>query len=118
MYWSIQSKGAQYFRLQIGRRCAACFFFRLVPDRGIRKITIEKIVSESAQFDNGEFRCRTKSANIIDIEAHTLSIAWKGCRLCSSRSGDVTERKMLEREQALYVWEQEKLSEIDNSLSA
>ena len=83
---------------------------------GYEKITIDKIVSESAQFDNGEFRCRTKSANIIDIEAHTLSIAWEGMPAVLISFRDVTERKMLEREQALYVWEQEKLSEIDKQL--
>ncbi|MFZ1979155.1 MAG: PAS domain S-box protein, partial [Bacteroidota bacterium] len=74
------------------------------------------ILSESISLGKAEFRCRTKNANIIDVEAHTLPIDWEGQAAVLISFHDVTERKMMERERALCVWEQEKLSEIDKQL--
>lgn len=76
----------------------------------------DQIASESIILGKAEFRCRTKSTKVIDVESHTLSIDWEGQPAVLISFRDVTERKLMERERALYVWEQEKLSEIDKLL--
>lgn len=65
---------------------------------------------------NHEVRGLTKQAKMIDLEANGLVIEWNQRSAVQMSFRDITERKMLEREQALWLWEQETLSDIDRKL--
>jgi PAS domain S-box-containing protein len=65
---------------------------------------------------NYELRGLTKQGKIIDLEANALVIAWNDHPAVQASFRNITERKMLEREQTLWLWEQETLSEIDRKL--
>jgi PAS domain S-box-containing protein len=67
-------------------------------------------------FRNYELRGLTKHGKIIDIEANAHVILWNGHTAVQSSFRNITERKMLERDQMLWLWEQETLSDIDRKL--
>jgi PAS domain S-box-containing protein len=65
---------------------------------------------------NYELRGVTKQGKIIDLEANAHVIAWNEHPAVQASVRNITERKMLEREQTLWIWEQETLSDIDRKL--
>jgi PAS domain S-box-containing protein len=67
-------------------------------------------------FRNFELRGLTKQGKIIDLEANANVVAWNGHPAVQVSFRNITKRKMLEREQALWLWEQETLSDIDRKL--
>jgi PAS domain S-box-containing protein len=65
---------------------------------------------------NYEMRGLSQKGKIIDLEANANVIEWNNRPAVQVSFRDITERKMLEREQALWLWEQWTLSEIDRKL--
>lgn len=65
---------------------------------------------------NYELRGLTKQGKMIDLEANAHVIAWNDHPAVQASFRTITERKMLEREQTLWLWEQETLSDIDRKL--
>jgi PAS domain S-box-containing protein len=65
---------------------------------------------------NFELRGLTKQGKMIDLEANAHVIVWNDHPAVQASFRNITERKMLEREQALWLWEQETLSNIDRKL--
>ncbi len=65
---------------------------------------------------NYEMRGLTKQGKIIDLEVNAHIIEWNGRLAVQASFRDITKRKMLEREQSLWLWEQETLSNIDRKL--
>ena len=65
---------------------------------------------------NHEIKGVTKQGKIIDLEVNAKLVAWNGEPGVHASIRDVTERKLLERELALWLWEQETLSTIDRQL--
>jgi PAS domain S-box-containing protein len=66
---------------------------------------------------NYEMRGLTRSGKIIDLEANAHIVEWNGRLAVQASFRDITKRKMLEREQSLWLWEQETLSNIDRKLA-
>ncbi|MGD0037735.1 MAG: PAS domain S-box protein, partial [Bacteroidota bacterium] len=82
-------------------------FLAMTPDgRGIGEEVLR----------NYELRGLTKQGKIIDLEANAHVIAWNDYPAVQASFRNITERKMLEREQTLWLWEQETLSDIDRKL--
>jgi len=67
-------------------------------------------------FRNYEMKGLTRSGKIIDLEINARLISWNGKPAVQSSLRDITERKGLEREQAMWFWEQESLMTIDRQL--
>lgn len=65
---------------------------------------------------NHEIKGLTKQGRIIDLEVSAKLVSWNGKTAVQASFRDVTERKTLEREQALWLWEQETMSAIDRQL--
>jgi PAS domain S-box-containing protein len=63
-----------------------------------------------------EIRGLTKQGKMIDLETNAHIVDWNNCTAVQASFRDITERKMLEREQSLWLWEQETLSDIDRKL--
>jgi PAS domain S-box-containing protein len=63
-----------------------------------------------------EMRGMTKQGKIIDVEANAHIIKWNGRLAIQASFRDITKRKMLKREESLWLWEQETLSNIDRKL--
>ncbi len=69
-------------------------------------------------FRNYELKGLTKQGKIIDLEANAKVIEWNEQPAVVASLRDITERKILERDQALWLWEQETLTKIDRQLVA
>ncbi|MEX2190272.1 MAG: PAS domain S-box protein [Bacteroidota bacterium] len=69
-------------------------------------------------FRNYEMKGLTRAGKIIDLEINARLISWNGKPAVQSSLRDITERKALEREQAMWFWEQESLMTIDRQLVA
>ncbi len=67
-------------------------------------------------FRSYELRGITKRGKVIDIEANAHIVEWNDRPALQVSFRDITEKKILEREQALWLWEQETLSEIDRKI--
>lgn len=65
---------------------------------------------------NFEMKGLTKQGRVIDLEVNAKLVAWNGEPAVQASFRDITERKGLEREQALWLWEQETMSAIDRQL--
>ncbi len=65
---------------------------------------------------NYEIKGLTKQGKIIDLEVSAKLVSWNGRTAVQASFRDITERKALEREQALWLWEQETMSTIDRQL--
>ena len=65
---------------------------------------------------NYELQGLTKQGKMIDLEANARVVTWNDQPAVQSSFRTITERKMLEREQTLWLWEQETLSDIDRKL--
>lgn len=65
---------------------------------------------------NFEMKGLTKQGNIIDLEVNAKLVSWNGKPAVQASFRDITKRKALEREQALWLWEQETMSTIDRQL--
>ncbi|MBI5464405.1 MAG: PAS domain S-box protein [Ignavibacteriales bacterium] len=65
---------------------------------------------------NYELRGVSKQGRVIDLEINARVIEWNTLKAVHVSIRDITERKTLEREQALWLWEQETLSDIDQKL--
>jgi PAS domain S-box-containing protein len=86
------------------------------PSRSVLSIEHEGQIIGEEILRNREIRGLTKQAKMIDLEANALVIEWNDRTAVQISFRDITERKMLEREQALWLWEQETLSDIDRKL--
>ncbi|HEX9829585.1 MAG TPA: PAS domain S-box protein, partial [Bacteroidota bacterium] len=67
-------------------------------------------------FRNYEMKGITRYGKIVDLEINARLITWNGKPAVQASFRDITDRKMLERDQALWLWEQETLSSIDRKL--
>jgi len=65
---------------------------------------------------NFEMKGLTRQGNIIDLEVNAKLVSWNGKPAVQASFRDITKRKSLEREQALWLWEQETMSTIDRQL--
>ena len=65
---------------------------------------------------HAEVRGLTRQGRVVDMEVTARIVAWRSERAVEVFVRDMTERKMLEREQALWHWEQQALSEIDRNI--
>ncbi len=75
----------------------------------------EKLIGEDI-LRNYELKGLTKQGKIIDLEVNAKLVSWNGRPAVQASFRDITERKVLEREQALWLWEQETMSTIDRQL--
>lgn len=69
-------------------------------------------------FRNYEMKALARSGQVLDLEINARIIRWNGSPAVLFSLRDITERKALEREQALWFWEQESLTAIDRQLVA
>jgi PAS domain S-box-containing protein len=65
---------------------------------------------------NFEMKGLTKQGKVVDMEVNAKLVSWNGNPAVQASFRDITERKALEREQALWLWEQETMSAIDRQL--
>jgi PAS domain S-box-containing protein len=65
---------------------------------------------------NFEMKGLTKQGRVVDMEVNAKLVSWNGNPAVQASIRDITERKALEREQALWLWEQETMSAIDRQL--
>ncbi len=65
---------------------------------------------------NYEMQGLTKNRKLVDLEIDARTILWNDRKALHVSFRDVSERKALERQQAVWVWEQETLSSIDRQL--
>lgn len=65
---------------------------------------------------NFEMKGLTKQGRVIDLEVNAKLVAWNLKPAVQASFRDITQRKSLEREQALWLWEQETMSTIDRQL--
>jgi PAS domain S-box-containing protein len=65
---------------------------------------------------NFEMKGLTKQGRVVDMEVNAKLVSWNGELAVQASFRDITERKALEREQALWLWEQETMSAIDRQL--
>ncbi len=86
--------------------------------RPFLKIQKENGVIGEQILQNHEVRGLTKQGKVIDLEMNAITTMWEGTLAVQASFRDVTERKMLEREQALWLWEQETMTKIDRELIA
>jgi PAS domain S-box-containing protein len=63
-----------------------------------------------------EVRSLTHQGRMLDLEVNASVITWDHTAAVQATFRDITSRKMQEREQALLMWEQEALSQIDRRL--
>jgi PAS domain S-box-containing protein len=86
------------------------------PNRASLEIVQEGRLLGDEVLRNYEMRGLTKQGKIIDLEANAHIIEWNSRLAVQASFRDITKRKMLEREQSLWLWEQETLSNIDRKL--
>ena len=65
---------------------------------------------------NYEIKGLTKHGTLIDLEIDARAITWNDQQGLHISFRDISERKSLERQQAVWLWEQETLSSIDRQL--
>lgn len=86
------------------------------PSKPFLTMTSDGHVLGDEVFRNYELRGLTKQGKIIDLEVNALVIAWNDHPAVQASFRNITKRKTLEREQMLWLWEQETLSAIDRKL--
>lgn len=74
-----------------------------------------KLIGEDI-LRNYELKGLTKLGKVVDLEVNAKLVSWNGKPAVQASFRDITERKTLEREQALWLWEQETMSTIDRQL--
>lgn len=74
-----------------------------------------KLIGEDI-LRNYELKGMTKLGRVVDLEVNAKLVSWNGRPAVQASFRDITERKTLEREQALWLWEQETMSTIDRQL--
>jgi PAS domain S-box-containing protein len=74
-----------------------------------------KLIGEDI-LRNYELKGLTKQGKIIDLEVNAKLVSWNGRPAVQASFRDITERKALERDQALWLWEHETMSTIDRQL--
>ncbi|HTP79786.1 MAG TPA: ATP-binding protein [Bacteroidota bacterium] len=65
-----------------------------------------------------EVRGLNQQGMVIDLEMNALATSWAGRPAIQTSFRDISKRKNLEKEQALWLWEQETLTKIDRQLVA
>ncbi len=65
---------------------------------------------------NYEMKGVTQGGKTIDLEVNARAMDWNSQPAVQASFRDITDRKMLERDQSLWLWEQETLSSIDRKL--
>jgi len=65
---------------------------------------------------NSEMKGLTKRGKLIDLDFNARIIKWNEIPAMQASFRDITERKMMERQLAFWLWEQEALSKIDRQL--
>jgi PAS domain S-box-containing protein len=84
-----------------------------------RFLVLEGYVGKTIGEDvlrNFEMKGLTKQGRVVDMEVNAKLVSWNGKPAVQASFRDITERKGLEREQALWLWEQETMSAIDRQL--
>ena len=77
--------------------------------------SLERLPGEDI-LKNYEMKGLTKLGKLIDLEVDIRVILWNDQRALHASFKDITSRKALERQQAVWLWEQETLSSIDRQL--
>jgi PAS domain S-box-containing protein len=77
--------------------------------------SIQRSASED-NLKNYEMKGLSKNGTLIDLELNARLIVWNGTQALHASFRDISERKALERQQAIWMWEQETLSSIDRQL--
>lgn len=65
---------------------------------------------------NFEMKGLSRQGRVTDLEVNAKIVSWNGTPAVQASFRDITKRKSLEREQALWLWEQETMSTIDRQL--
>jgi PAS domain S-box-containing protein len=65
---------------------------------------------------NFEMKGLTKQGKVIELEVNAKLVSWNGKPAIQASFRDITKRRSLEREQALWLWEQQTMSTIDRQL--
>lgn len=84
-----------------------------------RFMVVEDYAGRTAGEDllrNFEMKGLTKQGKVVDLEVNSRFVSWNGSLAVQASFRDITKRKALEREQALWLWEQETMSTIDRQL--
>jgi PAS domain S-box-containing protein len=84
-----------------------------------RFMVIEEYEGKTAGEDllrNFEMKGLTRQGKVVDLEMNARLVSWNGRLAVQASFRDITKRKALEREQALWLWEQETMSTIDRKL--
>lgn len=85
----------------------------------VREILVDRSSGRSIgeELARGEeVRSLTQQGRLLDLEVSSSMISWNHRPAVQATFRDITGRKMQEREQALLMWEQEALSQIDRRL--
>lgn len=85
----------------------------------VREILMERSTGRTPgeEISRGqEVRSMTQQGRLVDLEVSASMITWDHRPAVQATFRDITGRKMQEREQALLMWEQEALSQIDRRL--
>ncbi len=88
----------------------------VTPDRTFLQMEEEERTIGEEVLRNYEMRGLTKQGKMIDLEVNAHIIEWNNRLGMQASFRDITKRKILEREQSLWLWEQETLSNIDRKL--
>ena len=86
------------------------------PHRASLEIIQEGRLLGDEVLRNYEMRGITKQGKMIDLETNAHIIEWNDRFAVQASFRDITKRKMLKREESLWLWEQETLSNIDRKL--
>jgi PAS domain S-box-containing protein len=84
-----------------------------------RFMVIEEYAGRTTGEDflrNFEMKGLTRQGKVVDLEMNARLVSWNGRVAVQASFRDITKRKALEREQALWLWEQETMSTIDRQL--
>ncbi len=86
------------------------------PSRPFLQFDYAKIKVGEDVISNHEMKGLTKSAVLVDLELDARIILWDEEKALYASFRDISARKALERQQAVWLWEQETLRTIDHHL--
>lgn len=86
------------------------------PSRPFLRLDYLRCAPGEDILKNYEMKGLTKQGKLIDMEIDARAIVWNDRKAMHVSFKDISERKTLERQQAVWLWEQETLSSIDRQL--
>jgi PAS domain S-box-containing protein len=86
------------------------------PSRPFLKLDYLHRLGGEDIMKNYEMKGLTKNRKLIDLELDARAIVWNDREALHVSFRDISERKTMERQQAVWLWEQETLSSIDRQL--